>query len=270
MITSLKSPKIKHIRRLFSSRRARQRYGEFFVEGVQAISAAYHNGWDIRNLVYCPNRIRSDWAREILAKTDQHVHLQVSEYVQDQLSDRDSPSELMAVVAKCSDDLGRIDIGSGLLVLILDRPRNPGNLGSTIRSADALGAWGVIITGHAVDLYDPVTVRASVGCLFNIPVIQVDQHQTLENWLGRVRRKLHKLQVIATSAHASEMIYNRDLTVPTVFVVGNEKLGISRYFQSTCDTVVAIPMSGSPSSFNVSVAASIVLYEATRQRSQHL
>jgi TrmH family RNA methyltransferase len=192
----------------------------------------------------------------------------VSEYVQEQLSDRDSPSELMAVVAKGTDDLGRITIESGMLVLILDRPRNPGNLGSTIRSTDAFGACGVIITGHAVDLYDPATVRASVGCLFNIPVIQVGQHQTLDSWLGHVRRELPKLQVLATSAHASDMIYNRDLTVPTVFIIGNEKLGISRYFQSMCDTVVAIPMSGSPSSFNVSVAASIVLYEANRQRSQ--
>jgi TrmH family RNA methyltransferase len=198
------------------------------------------------------------------------VHLQVSEYVQEQLSDRDSPSELMAVVAKCSDDLGRIAIESGMLVLILDRPRSPGNLGSTIRSADALGACGVIVTGHAVDLYDPATVRASVGCLFNIPVIQVSKHQTLEDWLEQVRRELHRLQVIATSAHASDMIYNCDLTAPTVFVVGNEKLGISQYFQSMCDTVVAIPMSGSPSSLNASVAASIALYEASRQRSRQL
>ena len=186
------------------------------------------------------------------------------------MSDRDSPSELIAVVAKRSDDLGRIAIGSGLLLLILDRPRSPGNLGSTIRSADALGAWGVITTRHAVDLYDPVTVRASVGGLFSIPVMQVSQHQTLENWLGQVRRELPKLQVLATSAHASEMTYDRDLSVPTVFVVGNEKLGISQYFQSMCDAVVSIPMSGSPSSLNVSVAASIVLYEASRQRSRQL
>jgi TrmH family RNA methyltransferase len=268
MITSIKNPKVKYIRRLFSSRRARQTHGEFFVEGVQAVSAAYHNGWDIRTLVYCPNRIRSDWARKTLSETDQNVHLQVSEYVQEQLSDRDSPSELMAVVAKCSDDLGRISIGSDLLVLILDRPRSPGNLGSTVRSADALGACGVIITGHAVDLYDPVTVRASVGCLFNVPVMQVGQHDTLENWLDHVRCVLPNLQVLATSAHASGTVGNRDLTVPTVFVMGNEKLGISQYFQSMCDSAVAIPMSGSPSSLNVSVAASIVLYEASRQRSQ--
>ena len=115
-----------------------------------------------------------------------------------------------------------------------------------------------------------MTVRASVGCLFNMPVMQVGQHQTLENWLGQVRRKLPNLQVLATSADASEMVCNRDLTVPTVFVLGNEKLGISRYFQSMCDSAVAIPMSGSPSSLNVSVAASIVLYEASRQRSQQL
>ena len=274
IITSLRNKRVKKVRAVVRSRKSRRKHGVFFIEGVHAVTAAYENDWDVSMLIYCPDAVHTDWAKDIIAHADPQTHLPVNEYVQKQLSDRDSPSELMALVKQREDDLARIRIvddavnATKLLVVLLDRPRSPGNLGSTIRSADALGAQAVIITGHAVDPYDPRAVRASMGSLFEIPVVRIQRHRLLEEWIQEVRARLGRFQVVTASAHTDRLIYNHDLTIPTMLIIGNEKLGLSNYFQEMCDVSVTIPISGSASSLNASVAASIFLYEVNRQRSQ--
>jgi len=269
VITSLRNEKIKWVRDLIANRRRRTRERKFFIEGVHAVTAAYQYGWPIHWLIYSPETVRTQWARDILAETPLEKRLEVNAYVQGALSDRESPSELMAVVDQQPDDLSRVPVTEDLLVLLLDRPHNPGNLGSIIRSADALGAQAVLITGHAADLYDPKTVRASMGSLFALPVVRVGDHERLETWIMTVRERLGGFQVIATSAHAPAPIYIHDLTGPTLLVVGNEARGLSRYFESLCDHYVSIPMAPRvATSLNASVAASVCLYEARRQRAE--
>lgn len=266
MITSLKNDKIKRIRALAAQRRQRNKEKLFFIEGVAAIRAAYRHNWDIEWLIYCPDAQHTAWSTGVIEQTPLSARLEVSEYVLAQLSDRENASALLAVVAQRPDDLARIPLTDDLLVLLLDRPRNPGNLGSTIRSADALGASAVIITGHAADLYDPRTVRAGIGSLFALPVVRVAEHRDLEMWLANARAALGSVQVVATSSHATTPLYSHDLTCPTVVAVGNETVGLSHYFEALCDVYVTIPMYGTASSFNASVSASVFLYEARRQR----
>jgi len=267
MITSLKNAKVRLIRDVAANRRRRTQEKVSFVEGVHALTAAYRHGWDIRHLIYSPETLRTDWAREIVEKTPVASRVEVNAYVQGELSDRASPSELMALVEQRPDDPGRIPVSDDLLVLIMDRPSSPGNIGSVMRSADALGAHGVIITGHAADPYDPKAVRASMGSLFALPVVRVQAHEALEAWIAQVRAVLGAFQVVATSAHTSNVAYEHDLVGPTALVIGNEARGISAYFETLCDHFVTIPMaSGVATSFNASVAASILLYEASRQR----
>ncbi len=266
MITSLKNDKIKLVRALAEERRERNKHKLFFIEGVAAIRAAYLYDWDVRWLIYCPEVEHTDWGIDIIAQTPPEARLEVNEYVLTQLSDREMASELLAVVAQRPDDLARIPLKDDLLVLLLDRPGSPGNLGSTIRSADALGADAVLITGHATDLYDPKTVRASIGSLFALPVLRVPEHAALEAWLATARDTLGRVQMVATSSHATTPLYAHDLTGPTVVAIGNETVGLSHYFETLCDAYVTIPMYGSATSFNASVAASIFLYEARRQR----
>ena len=172
----------------------------------------------------------------------------------------------MAVIEQPTNNLDRVPVKDDLLILVLDRPHSPGNLGSAIRSADALGAQGVLITGHAADLYEPRTIRATMGSLFEIPVVYVPEHKMLEMWISQVRTTLGKLQVLATSAHAEKQLYEQDLTGATVVVIGNETTGISHYYGEVCDVFLSIPMCGSATSLNASVAASVFLYEARRQR----
>ncbi len=268
MITSLKNDKIKLVRALAEERRERNKHKLFFIEGVAAIRAAYLYEWDVRWLIYCPEAEHTDWGIDVIAQTPPEARLEVNEYVLTQLSDREMASELLAVVAQRPDDLARIPLKDDLLVLLLDRPGSPGNLGSTIRSADALGADAVLITGHATDVYDPKTVRASIGSLFALPVLRVPEHNVLEAWLAMARDSLGRVQVVATSPHATTPLYDHDLTGPTVVAIGNETVGLSHYFETLCDAYVTIPMYGSATSFNASVAASLFLYEARRQRAQ--
>ncbi len=266
MITSIKNARVKLARGLSTNRKLRRSERAFFVEGVHAITAVLRNGWDIRYLYYGPEVALTPWAQAAISQVPENRWVPVNTYVKEQLSDRESASELMAVVEQPAHNLDRVPLVDDLLVLVLDRPHSPGNLGSAIRSADALGAQAVLITGHAADLYDPKTVRATMGSLFELPVVNVPEHTELEAWLSHVRECLGEVQVIATSAHAEKQLYEHDFTDPTVIVIGNETAGISQYYREVCDVYLSIPMRGSATSVNASVAASVFLYEARRQR----
>ena len=265
LIRSTSNAQIKYIRALRQKRKARKAYREFFAEGVQAIYEAYHHGWNIKKLIYCPTLVRSDWAKKTLRESDSQTHLQVTAPLLGTLSEGGN-TELMAVVSQADDDLARIPIREDLLVIVVNRPKNPGNLGTIIRSADAMRAHGVLIMEPAVDLYDPKTVRATMGSLFALPVVRINRFQIFQEWRDKIRTERRRLQIVATSPDASTPINKRDLTPPTIFVIGNEQSGVSEDFETTCDALVSIPMSGSAESLNSAVAASIVLYETNRQR----
>lgn len=176
--------------------------------------------------------------------------------------DEDTP-ELIAVVAIPPDDLSRIQVTHDGVVVVLDRPISPGNVGSLLRSADALGVDGVVLAGRAADLYDPKTVRASRGSLFAVPAVRVDMPSDVVDWL----RRFDSITLVGTSEDAAADIWEHDFRGPTAVVVGNETTGMSTFWGTHCDTTVRIPMKGAASSFNATVAASITLYEVMRQRS---
>lgn len=266
MITSIKNQKVRFARALRDNRKHRRKEKAFFIEGVHAMSAALRNGWTFHYVFYCPETSLTQWAQSFILDIPEEKRIPVNTYVQAQLSERSSPSEIMGIVAQPPNHLDRIPLREDLLVLILDRPRSPGNLGSAIRSAEALGAQGVLITGHAADVYDPKTVRATMGALFEVPVVIVHSNEILQSWLSQVRGSLGDLQVVATSAHAEKTVYEHDFTGPTVIIIGNETAGISFYYRELCTGFLSIPMRGAATSLNASVAASVFLYEASRQR----
>ena len=150
--------------------------------------------------------------------------------------------------------------------MVFDRPANPGNLGTVIRSCDALRVDGVIITGHAVDLYDPETIRATAGSFFAVPTVRLPSQNELVPWLEGLRRRLPRLQVVGTSAKAQSPSRSTISRAPTVLLIGNENHGLSENYRALCDAMVTIPMYGSATSLNVACATSILLYEIARQR----
>ena len=148
---------------------------------------------------------------------------------------------------------------------MFDRPAGPGNIGTLIRSADAFGAGGVVVTGHAADPYDPRSVRASAGSLFAIPVVRVPSHREVLAWRDAVA-PAERPQLVATDEHGDVDVADADLTGPTYVVIGNETSGLSAAWREACDVTVRIAMTGSASSLNAASAATVVLYEAARQR----
>ena len=238
---------------LLTNRTKRQRAGEFLVQGVRPITLAVEHGWEVRTLLHTAGR-RSRWAEELLAG---HDGVELAPELMQELGGKDE-QELIAVVGLRPDRLDRIPGGPDLLAVVFDRPGTPGNIGTLVRSADAFGASGVIVTGHAADPYDPRAVRASTGSLFAIPVIRVPSHREVLDWATG--------QLVATDEHGSVDVGEHDLTGPTVVLVGNETAGLSAAWRDAADTTVRIPITGAASSLNAAAAGTVVLYEAARQR----
>jgi 23S rRNA (uridine2479-2'-O)-methyltransferase len=247
-------------------REKRLRQRELFVEGVRQINQALANGWSFRALLYSTERRLSGWARDVLERAGVDVHYQLPWELQAKLSQKVDTSELIALVRMPDDDLSRIPVREDLLVVVFDRPSSPGNLGTVIRSCDALGSHGLVITGHGVDLYDPETISASTGSLFSLPAVRLPSHKQLLPWLDELRRRLPGLQVVGSDEKGEVDVWAHDLTRPTVLIAGNETWGMSVAYRELSDTLVRIPIEGSASSLNVASAVSILLYEAAAQR----
>jgi tRNA G18 (ribose-2'-O)-methylase SpoU len=164
------------------------------------------------------------------------------------------------------DDLARIPVRDNMLVVVFDRPSSPGNLGTIIRSCDALRVDGLIITGHSVDLYDPETISATTGSFFALPTVRLPSHRDLLPWLDAARQQIGSVQIVGSDEKAERAIDEQDFTQPTLLVVGNETWGMSAGYRELCDVAVNIPIAGSASSLNVACATSILLYEIDWQR----
>lgn len=174
----------------------------------------------------------------------------------------DETPELIAVAGIPADDLDRVRDAPGLLVVVVfDRPASPGNLGMLIRSADAFGAHGVVVTGHAADVYDPKAVRASTGSVFAVPTVRIAAPRDVIEW-ARARGA----QIVGTDESGTLDVAAHDFTSPTVMVIGNETTGMAKAWREACDATVRIPIEGAASSLNAAAAATVVLYEAASQR----
>jgi len=244
----------------------RNRSGEFFVEGVRAITQAVENQWEINALVFSREKRLSGWAESIIQMAKAKKHFELPLHLMEKLSYKDETSELIALVGIPRDDISRIPVGENMLTVVLDRPSSPGNLGTIIRSCDALGADGLILSGHAADLYDPETIRATTGSFFCVPTVRLPSHKELIPWLDVLKQRFSGLRVVGTRSKAKIPIQEHDFSLPTVLLVGNETNGLSDAYQALADAMVAIPMTGYASSLNIACAASILLYEASRQR----
>ena len=243
---------------LLSNRAKRHRAGEFIVQGVRPISLASRYGWEFSALLHRRGGALSEWALGMLNSIDT-VQVAMDDGLIAELAERgagehEEAPELVAVVRQRPDDVERIGPD---LVVVFDRPASPGNLGTLIRSADAFSASGVVVTGHAADIYDPRTIRASTGSLFALPVIRLDTYP----------QKI-KAKMVGLDERGSVELAEVDLRGPTALVVGNEARGLSVALREACEVLARIPIGGGASSLNASAAATVALYEAKRQRSE--
>lgn len=251
---------------LLHNRKKRQRAGEFLVQGVRPISLAVERGWPLRAVLYDAERSLSRWASQVLDRaTGERVALSPELLRQLSDKDRDAP-ELVAVVEMPGDSLSRIRVEPSFLGMVFDRPTMPGNIGTIVRSLDAFGGAGLIVTGHGADPYDPKSVRASTGSLFAVPIVRSPSHQPVLAWAREPRAAGASLTIVGTDENGADDIADLDLTGPTLLVIGNETAGLSAAWREACDVMARIPIGGAASSLNAASAATVTLYEAVRQR----
>lgn len=253
---------------LKNNRNKRYKYNEFFVEGVRNINEAIANHWKINSFLYTFEKKLSNWAKDVMARTNTRVNYELTEALMNEISNRDEASELIAIVQMREDDYRNLPLSKVPLIAVFDRPSNKGNLGTIIRSCDALGIDGLIITGHCVDLYDPETIVATMGSFFKVPVVRETQTEKLFDFFRELKNRYNDLVFVGSSAKGTLSMEECDLTKPLVIMIGNETEGLCRSLKEKSDYLVMIPMNtaGSASSLNVGCAASIFFYEANRQR----
>ncbi|MFD2023892.1 TrmH family RNA methyltransferase [Promicromonospora aerolata] len=262
---SLRNARFQQLQTLLTNRNKRHRAGQFIVQGVRPITMAVEHGWEIQALLYDGERRLSQWARDLLAAHPHTEHVKMSPDLLAELAEKDE-AELLAVVAMRPDDLNRIEAGQDLLGVVFDRPTQPGNIGAVIRSADAFGAHGVITTGHSADAYDPKAVRATTGSFFAMPVVRSPSPAAVVSWVEERRAAGLPIVVVATDEGGEADVSAFDLTQPVLLLVGSETDGLTRAWRDAADVTLSIPMTGSASSLNAANAATVVLYEARRQR----
>lgn len=253
---------------LKSSRNKRYKYQEFLVEGVRNINEAIKKGWKIKAFIYSDEKKLSDWAKGIISDTSTEINFILSELLMKELSGKDDTSEIMAIIGMRTDNLNTLKLSDNPVVALFDRPSNKGNLGTMIRSCDALGVECLIITGHAVDLYDPDVVISSMGSFFNMQVVRVAETHKILDFITDMKGRYPTFRTIGTTAHKEHPIYDLDLSGPILLMIGNETDGLCNTFKECCDILATIPMAESSyaSSFNVGCAATVMFYEASRQR----
>ena len=253
---------------LKTNRHKRHKNRAFFVEGVRNINNAIAHGWYIESLVYSGERTLSSWAKQTLAAVKTDINYILTNMLMEVLSSKDDTSELAAIVHMRADEVSRLTLSDAPLLALFDRPSNHGNLGTILRSCDGLGVDGLILTGHAVDLYDPEVIAASMGSFFKVPAVRMTDSGAFFTYIDRLRTDYPGFQLVGTTAHNEKYVYDADFMRPTMILIGNETDGLSRAYKEACDTLVTIPMAAdsAASSFNVGCAATVLFYEARRQR----
>ncbi|NLL00999.1 MAG: hypothetical protein GX271_10100, partial [Clostridiales bacterium] len=192
---------------LKSNRKKRYRYKEFLVEGVRNINEAINKGWNIKSFIYSNQKNLSDWAKKVISNTSTEINYELSDKLMKNLSEKEDTSEIMAIIGMRDDNLKTLKLSSNPILALFDRPSNKGNLGTIIRSCDALGVECLIITGHAVDLYDPEVVVASMGSFFNMNVIRAPENKMILSFIDDMKKRYPGFKTIGTTAHKEHPIY---------------------------------------------------------------
>ncbi len=259
-ITSLTNPIIKDIRAL-TQKKYRDESGTFLAEGLKLVIDALDLGWTIRTLIYA----KAAKGKEIVEKTALRtlsaggLVLEVSEKVIGAITRRDNPQMVVGVFEQRYRKLGDIRPSGDETWLALDRVRDPGNLGTIIRTADAAGASGVILVGETTDPFSLETVRATMGSIFAVPIAKA----TAGDFLTWQRRQDQAL--IGTHLAGSVDYRTIDFkTKPTVILMGNEQQGLPDDMAAACTALARIPQQGRADSLNLAVATGVMLFEARR------
>ncbi len=248
---------IKEIKKL-KEKKYRAEKNQFIVEGFRFVEEALKSKFEV-NMVFISESSKERWnSFNLELKLQQNTKVYwITNQILKLISSTETPQGIVAVVKNKNID---VEYKNGFYVLV-DKIQDPGNVGTIIRTAHASGALGVIVTKGTADIYNEKTLRSTMGSIFHVPIIE-------DPYLSSVQRlKENGFNLIVSSLDTDKNFYDINLKEKAIIVVGNEGNGVSEELINLADVKVKIPMPGNAESLNVSVAASIMMFEAVRQKS---
>jgi len=261
-ITSLQNERVKLIRSL-EMRKVRRETGLFVAEGASVLVTARDAGWVPKMLVFLAgsaqagvHRALLDWAESAGAEC-----LEVSEAVLAKLAAKDNPQTMLGVFEqRWVNEPEAATVAGDAVWLALEAVRDPGNLGTIVRTVDAVGAGGVILVGTCVDPYSRECVRATMGSIFDVAMVRMAPER-FRAWAATWRG-----DIVGTRLDAREDFRKAAYRAPTLLLMGSEGPGLSPELAAVCSRLVKIPMAGRLDSLNLAVATALVLYEIRKER----
>lgn len=266
-ITSNQNPKIKQLVKL-KEKRARDKEKKFLIEGYREIARALHFEYPIEAVFFSKEFFLGSNEDALLAKLSEVSKLyEIPKYLFEKISYRDRPDGLLALspikehtLESFEEKILQRADGKPLFLLLAESIEKPGNLGSILRSSDAAGVHGVILTDKRTDVFNPNVVRASIGTLFSVPVFEC----SFEDAMSLLKK--HGAKLVATTPHTDNLFTKIDLKGPIAIAMGSEQLGLSDQCMQQAEIKIKIPMFGIADSLNVAASATLALYEVVRQR----
>ena len=259
-VQSRQNPRVQNLARL-RERSHRDETQRFLVEGRRELERAMARGV-IEEIYFCPEHFRDESSRIMIegaAKGGLSV-CQLAPAAFEKVTQRDGPDGLLGVARAWKVDLADLTFSPAPLLLVIESGEKPGNLGALLRSADAAGVDAVVVCDPVTDVFNPQVVRNSQGALFSVPVAMAGPEA------ARDFLQAKKISIIATSPDAKTEYWEVDLKTSAAVVVGGEKDGLTRFWLDAATERARIPMAGQADSLNVAAAATLVLFEAVRQR----
>jgi TrmH family RNA methyltransferase len=256
-ITSLTNPTVKAVRALHL-RKAREESGQFVAEGLKFVIEAVEQGFAPQILMHGREAASQTLLERAVAATRAAGGevIEVTQEILAKVSRRDNPQAVVAVFAQRFADLSAIHPQAAPVWAALHRVRDPGNLGTIIRTVDAVGGGGVILVGECCDPYSVEAVRATMGSIFAVTLAKADE-ASFAAW-----RKSWPGSVVGALLSATTGYREADYQAPSLILLGNEQQGLTPEMAALCDVNVKIPMRGRADSLNLSVAAGVMLYAA--------
>ena len=260
-IASPQNDRVKQVVRL-RDRAARDEAGLMLIEGYRENRRAVDNGFRPESCFFCPDLFQGDNEPALLrdARAAGARMFECSDAAFRKMSYRDRPDGLLSLAPQRHRTLEDLKLPPNPLLLVCERIEKPGNLGTMLRTADAGGVHAVVVCDRATDIHNPNVVRASIGTLFTVPVAEASTEEAIP-WL-----KARGIRILAATPHATEAHTAVDLAGGVAIVVGAEQYGLTDAWMNGSDVRVRIPMFGQADSLNVAAAATILVYEAVRQR----
>ena len=261
LITSLQNPLIKNILLLEEKPRERDQQNLIIIEGIREINLALMAGFTLSTLVYCKDLITDNDLSSIISQSVSSLDsAEVPVEIYNRMAYRKDHEGAIALAIPKRTLFTDLTLRSIPLLLVIESVEKPGNLGALLRTADAAKLDAVILCDPKTDIFNPNTIRSSIGCIFTIPVVTSTTPDTIE-WL-----RTNKIRIFGTALTSSRFYHETDYKGPAAIIMGSEAHGLSKTWLDEADELIKIPMNGKIDSMNVSASAAVVVFEALRQR----